>query len=96
MYVMLCTRPDIYFVVDFISHYQSNPRPTYWQAVKVIIRYLHGSTNLILCYQGEDLKLRGYSDDDGVMSWISLGLPQDVSSPLMKKSYHGAVRNKTA
>ena len=27
MYVMLCTRPDICYLVDMVSRYQSNPRP---------------------------------------------------------------------
>ena len=26
MYVMLCTRPDIYYSVGMVSRYQSNPR----------------------------------------------------------------------
>ena len=34
------------------------------RAVKRIIRYLRGTTDLVLCYQGGDLKLRGYSDTD--------------------------------
>ena len=28
------------------------------------MRYLRGTTNLVLCYQGGNLKLRGYSDAD--------------------------------
>ena len=27
MYVMICTRPDICYLVDMVSRYQSNPRP---------------------------------------------------------------------
>ncbi|XP_075633321.1 secreted RxLR effector protein 161-like [Castanea sativa] len=64
MYAMLCTRPDICFVVGMVSRYQSNPRPVYWQAVKRIFRYLRGTLDLILCYQGGDLRLRGYSNAD--------------------------------
>ena len=62
MYAMLCTRPDICFVVGLISRYQNNPGTADWQAVKMIMRYLRGTTDLVLCYQGEDLKLRGYSE----------------------------------
>ena len=29
MYVMLCTRPNICFVVGLVSRYQSNPGPTH-------------------------------------------------------------------
>ena len=36
MYVMLCTRSDICFVVDMVSRYQSNLGPTHWATVKRI------------------------------------------------------------
>ena len=64
MYAMLCTRPDICFAVGLVSGYRSNPRQAHWQAVKRVMRYLRGTTDLVLCYQGGDLKLRGYSDAD--------------------------------
>ena len=64
MYAILCTRPDISFVVSLVNRYQSNPRPTHWQAVKRIMRYLCGTTDLVLCYRGGDLKLRRYSNAD--------------------------------
>jgi len=64
MYAMFCTQLDICFVVGLISRYQSNPGPTHWQAIKRIMHYLRGTTDLALCYQGGDLKLRGYSDAD--------------------------------
>ncbi|XP_030970829.1 secreted RxLR effector protein 161-like [Quercus lobata] len=64
MYAMLCTRPDICFAVGMVSRYQSNPGPVHWQAVKRIFRYLRGTLDLIVCYQGGDLRLRGYSDVD--------------------------------
>ena len=52
MYAMLCTRPDICFAVGLVSRYQSNPVTAHWQAVKRIMRYLRGTTDLVLCYQG--------------------------------------------
>ena len=64
MYAMLCTRPDICFAVGMVSRYQSNLGPVHWQAVKRIFRYLCGTSNLILCYQGGYLRLRGYFDAD--------------------------------
>ena len=81
MYAMLCTRPDICFAVGLVSHYQSNLGPIHWQAVQRIMHYLCGTTDLVLCYQGGDLKLRGYSDTDWVMTWMSPGQPQAVCSP---------------
>ena len=64
MYAMLCTQPNICFAVGMVSRYQSKPRPVHWQAVKRIFRYLHRTSDLILCYQGGDLRLRGYYDAD--------------------------------
>jgi len=64
MCAMLCTRPDICFAVGLVCRYQSNPGQAYWQAVKRIMRYFCGKTDLALCYQRGDLKLRGYSDAD--------------------------------
>ena len=34
MYVMVCTRPDIAYVVRTINHYMKNPRKEHWVAVK--------------------------------------------------------------
>jgi hypothetical protein len=64
MYAMMCTRPDICFAVGMVSRYQSNPGPVHWQAVKRIFRYLRGTSDLVLCYQGGDMRLRGYCDAD--------------------------------
>ena len=64
IYAMLCTRPNIYFAIGMVSRYQSNLGPVHWQVVKRIFRYLRGTSDLVLCYQGGDLRLRGYSDAD--------------------------------
>ncbi|KAL0313188.1 UNVERIFIED_CONTAM: Retrovirus-related Pol polyprotein from transposon TNT 1-94 [Sesamum radiatum] len=65
MYAMMCTRPDLCFAVGMVSRYQSNPGPDHWVAVKRILRYLKGTSDLALCYNGGSLKLVGYSDADG-------------------------------
>jgi len=64
MFVMLCTRPDICFAVGLLSPYQSNPRLAHWQAVKQIFHYLCRTSDLILCYQNGNLRLRGYTNAD--------------------------------
>jgi len=64
MYVMLCTRPDICYAIGLVSRYQSNLGPAHWQAVKRIFRYLRGTSDLVLCYQNWDLRLRGCLDAD--------------------------------
>ena len=40
MYVMLCTRPDIYYAVGIVSRYQSDPGEEHWIAVNHILKYL--------------------------------------------------------
>jgi hypothetical protein len=64
MYAMMCTRPDICYVVGLVSRFQSNPGFAHWKAMKRILRYLKGTMDYALCYQGEDLCLVGYSDVD--------------------------------
>ena len=59
---MMCTRSDICYVVGLVSIFQSNPSPKHWMAVKRILRYLKGTSDYVLCYQGKDLCLAGYID----------------------------------
>ena len=49
-YAMLCTRPDICFVVGMVSRYQSNPGQEHWTAVKHIIKYLKRTRDYMLFY----------------------------------------------
>lgn len=48
IYVMLLTRLDISFVVGFSDKYVGS------LAIKRVMRYLKGSSNLVLCYSGSD------------------------------------------
>ena len=67
MYAMLCTRPDIYFVVGMVSRYQSNHGPVHWTAIKHILKYLRRTKDYMLMYGGDELIPIGYIDFD-VMS----------------------------
>ncbi|XP_070008382.1 secreted RxLR effector protein 161-like [Nicotiana tabacum] len=64
MYAMMCTRPDICYDVGLVSRYQSNPGRDHWKVVKRIFRYLKGTVDYSLCYNRNDLYLRGYTDVD--------------------------------
>ena len=64
MHAMRFTRLDLAFTVGLVSRYQSNPRMSHWNAIKRILRYLRGTHDYMLFYQGSDLRLRGYSDAD--------------------------------
>ena len=50
MYVMLCTRPNIFFDVLIISKYQYNPNLEYWTVVKHILKYLRSITDYMLVF----------------------------------------------
>jgi hypothetical protein len=62
MYTILSTRPDIVFSVSIISRYTSNPDDSHLKAVKDIYRYLRGTTNYELCFQGTLKSLTGYTN----------------------------------
>jgi hypothetical protein len=52
MYAMVCTRPSIAHAVGVFNRYMSKPRKEHWTVVKRVLRYLCGTTNYGLCYQG--------------------------------------------
>ena len=64
MYVMLCTRPDIYYSVGMVSRYQSNLGPKHWEAVKHILKYLRRTKDYMLVYHCEDLIPISYTDSN--------------------------------
>ena len=64
MYAMLCTRPDIYFVVGMVSRYQSVTGEEHWMTVKHIFKYLRRIRDYMLVYQDESLVPIGYTDSN--------------------------------
>jgi len=52
MYAMVCTRPDIAHAVGVLSKFMSKLGKEHWIAVKRVFRYLHGTSDYGLCYQG--------------------------------------------
>nr|XP_043633109.1 secreted RxLR effector protein 161-like [Erigeron canadensis] len=65
MYAVRCTRPDITFMQNIVSHYQQNPREDHWTAVKNIFKYMRAAKDLFLVYGGNpdtELKVTRYSD----------------------------------
>ncbi|KAM1784757.1 hypothetical protein ACFX12_037744 [Malus domestica] len=52
MYAMICTRPDIAYVVSITSRYQSNPGSKHWAAVKTLLKYLRRTKDMFLVYIG--------------------------------------------
>ena len=53
MYSMVCTRPDLAQTANVVSSYMGNPEMEHWQAVKNILRYLKGTTNIGIIFHGD-------------------------------------------
>ena len=52
MYAMVYTRPGIAHVVGLLSRFMSNLGKEHWTVVKRVFRYLRGTSDDGLCYQG--------------------------------------------
>ena len=61
MYAMVCTCLDICYIIGLVSKFQSNPGPKHWMVVKRILRYLKGTSDFVLCYQGKGLNVVRYT-----------------------------------
>ncbi|KAM1959838.1 hypothetical protein ACFX15_005064 [Malus domestica] len=68
MYAMVCSRPDIAHAVGMVSRYMHNPGKEHWHAAKWILRYLHGTRDVGLCFERDDSGIGhfavGYVDSD--------------------------------
>ncbi|GJV82254.1 retrovirus-related pol polyprotein from transposon TNT 1-94 [Tanacetum coccineum] len=67
MYLMVCTRPYIAYAVSVVSRYLANPGKNHWEAVKWILKYLRGTTNVGLVYgtnRGNHVDVTGFVDSD--------------------------------
>lgn len=60
MYAMLATRPDLAYSIQQISQHSQKPRATHEKTVKQGLRYLSGTAEEGITYEGkEGLKLEG-------------------------------------
>jgi hypothetical protein len=67
MYAACATRPDIAYSISALSQYSARPNAQHFNALKRVLRYLRGSTNLSLTFTGtSDLtpELVAYTDSD--------------------------------
>jgi hypothetical protein len=60
------TRPDLAFSVGYVSRYMEEPHEDHLAAVKQILRFVAGSSDVGVFYprSGDRAELRGYSDSD--------------------------------
>jgi hypothetical protein len=57
------TRPDIFYAVNVLSQFMSQPKQKHWIAAKHVLRYLNGIIGYGLKYATNvDLRLEGYAD----------------------------------
>ena len=65
LYLSVGTRPDMAYAVSNVAKFSSHPTNKHWVAVKRIMRYLKGTSDLGLLYTKEgSSKCVGYSDSD--------------------------------
>ncbi|GJX41309.1 gag-pol polyprotein, partial [Tanacetum coccineum] len=64
MFAMIYTRPDIAHTVGVVSRYMAEPSREHWEAVKRILRYIKGTSDVALCFGDSDLIVKGYVDSD--------------------------------
>ena len=65
MYLMIGTRPDIGYAVGKLSQYCEKPLKSHWSSVKRVLRYIKGTRNVGIQYDGrESMKPIGYCDSD--------------------------------
>ena len=69
MYAMACTRPDIAHAVGVLRRYMSKLGKEHWTVIKRVFRYLCGTIDHAICYQGRAgpervLDVYGFVDAD--------------------------------
>ena len=65
IYAAIGTRPDIAFAATRLSRFNNNPTEEHIKYVKYVLRYLKGTKELKIKYNGySDAGLIGYSDSD--------------------------------
>ena len=64
MYAMICTIPNICFVVGMVSRYQSDLGEEHWIALKHIFKYHRRTRDYMLVFQDKSLVPIGYTDFD--------------------------------
>jgi hypothetical protein len=75
MYAAVGTRPDLAFAIQTLSQFNHDPGTEHWTAVKRVFRYLNGTLDLGITYDGnlstDDIPVDGYSDADWASNHIN-------------------------
>ena len=69
MYVVVCSRPNLSYVVSAVSRYMKNLGKEHWKAVQWIFKYLHSSTDVCLHFG---------RTRDGVVGYVNFDFACDL------------------
>jgi hypothetical protein len=64
MYLAVCTRPDIAYIVGAAARFMAKPTTVHWQVAKSVLRYLSGTTHYGITFGRSTDGLVGYCDAD--------------------------------
>lgn len=65
LYLSQGTRPDITYIVNSLSRFNSQPTNEHWMALKRVLRYLQATMHMKLVYKRNvDERISGYCDSD--------------------------------
>jgi hypothetical protein len=92
IYAMFYTQPDISHAVGVLSRYFSITRNEHWITIKRLFRYLCGTKDYSICYQGKtggesELNVHVFFDTDWVGDLDRQRSTSGVLTPKMKPSF---------
>jgi hypothetical protein len=62
---LIATRPDLSFIVSFISRFMTAPKVEHWTVAKRVLRYVKGTIDFSIQYnKRKDPRLRRYTNSD--------------------------------
>ncbi len=65
MWLMIGSRPDLAYAIGKLSQHSESPTEYHWTALKRVLRYVNGTRNHGILYDGNHpVELKGYSDSD--------------------------------
>ncbi|GJU91161.1 hypothetical protein Tco_1303584 [Tanacetum coccineum] len=81
MYAVVCARPDLAHVVSVVSRYMHNPGKIHWEAVKCILCYLKGTSNIGLSFE------KSRASPNGVVRYVDSDYAGDLDAMKSFSSY---------
>ena len=81
MYAMVCTRPDLAHAVSVVSRYMHSPGRMHWEAVKCILRYLKGTSNIGLSFE------KSHASPNGIVGYVDSDYAGDLDARKSLSSY---------